>query len=430
LTVNNQRARNAAHCHTLPPDSTAEKRETTLVNETHTHTDDPRRAARPSRRLGLVAALSATAALAACGRSAAKAPAASAAPVDVGVVRLEPTAVTLTRELPGRTSAFRVAEVRARVNGIVLKRFFTEGSDVKEGQKLFQIDPAPYQAALEGAKAALARAEANAANARLQAKRNEELVEDRVVSRQEFENTTATLKTTEADVAAARAAVQVAQINVGYTTVTSPVSGRIGRSAVTEGAYVQAGQATLLATVQQLDPVYVDLTQSTAELMRLRRDLESGKLQAAGSGKAKVRLVTEDGREYGVEGALQFADVTVDPSTGSVALRALFPNPRGELLPGMFVRARLAEGVNPQAILVPQIAVTRDQKGLPTALVVNGEKKVERRQLVTDRAIGDAWLVTSGVAAGDQVIVEGLQKVRPGAVVNPVPAATAKHAAL
>ncbi|HEX9050248.1 MAG TPA: efflux RND transporter periplasmic adaptor subunit, partial [Anaeromyxobacter sp.] len=373
------------------------------------------------------AALAAVAATAACGRSAAK-PAASAGPVEVGVVRLEPTAVTLTRELPGRTSAFRVAEVRARVNGIVLKRFFTEGSDVKEGQRLFQIDPAPYQATLEGARAALARAEANVANARLQAKRNEELVADRVVSRQEYENTAAALKAAEADVAAAKAAVQTAQINVGYTTVTSPVSGRIGRSAVTEGAYVQAGQATLLATVQQLDPVYVDLTQSTTELMKLRRDLEAGKLQAAGAGKAKVRLVTEDGREYGVEGTLQFADVTVDPGTGSVALRALFPNPRGELLPGMFVRARLAEGVSPQAILVPQVAVTRDQKGLPTALVVNADRKVERRQLVTDRAVGDAWLVTAGVQAGDQVIVEGLQKVRPGAVVNPVPAASPKAA--
>ncbi len=397
------------------------------MNETHTSTASGR-AARGLRRVGLVAALTATVALAACSRSAAK-PAASAGPVEVGVVRLEPTSVTLTRELPGRTSAFRVAEVRARVNGIVLKRFFTEGSDVREGQKLFQIDPAPYQAALEGAKAALARAEANVANARLQAKRNEELVEDRVVSRQEYENTSAALKAAEADVAAARAAVQLAQINVGYTSVTSPVSGRIGRSAVTEGAYVQAGQATLLATVQQLDPVYVDVAQSTAELLKLRRDLETGKLQSAGAGRAKVRLVAEDGREYGVEGALQFADVTVDPSTGSVGLRALFPNPKGELLPGMFVRARLAEGVNPQALLVPQVAVTRDQKGVPTALVVNAERKVERRQLVTDRAVGDAWLVTGGVQAGDQVVVEGLQKVRPGAVVNPVPAASTKQAA-
>jgi membrane fusion protein (multidrug efflux system) len=360
----------------------------------------------------------------ACSRQPAGPPG-QAAPVEVGVVTVTPTAVTLTRELPGRTSAFRVAEVRARVNGIVLKRLFTEGSDVKEGQKLFLIDPAPYQAALDGAKAALARAEANVANARLQAERYADLVKDKAVSRQEYENATAALKTADADVAAARAAEQAARINLGYTTVTSPVSGRIGRSAVTEGAYVQAGQATLLATVQQLDPVYVDVTQSTSEVMKLRRDLESGKLQSAGQGKAKVRLVTEDGREYGPEGTLQFADVTVDPSTGSIALRALFPNPKGELLPGMFVRARLDEGVNPQALLVPQPGVTRDQKGLPTALVVTAEKKVERRQLVTDRAVGDAWLVTAGVKPGEQVIVEGLQKVRPGASVNPVPATAA-----
>jgi membrane fusion protein, multidrug efflux system len=365
--------------------------------------------------------LLAAVAVAACSRKPAGPPAQSA-PIEVGVVTVTPTPVTLTRELPGRTSAFRVAEVRARVNGIVLKRLFTEGSDVKEGQKLFLIDPAPYQAALDGAKAALARAQANVANARLQAERNADLVKDNAVSRQEYETAMASLKTADADVAAARAAEQTARINLGYTTVTSPVSGRIGRSAVTEGAYVQAGQATLLATVQQLDPVYVDLTQSTSEVMKLRRDLESGKLQSAGNGRAKVRLVTEDGREYGQEGALQFADVTVDPSTGSIALRALFPNPKGELLPGMFVRARLDEGVNPQALLVPQTGVTRDQKGLPTALVVNSEKKVERRQLVTDRAVGDAWLVTAGVKPGEQVIVEGLQKVRPGALVNPVPA--------
>jgi membrane fusion protein (multidrug efflux system) len=394
---------------------------------TRPDTDPPARRARLAGPARTVLAVAAVAALA-CNRGGAKP--APAGPPEVGVVRLEATPVTLTRELPGRTSAFRVAEVRARVNGIVLKRFFTEGSDVKEGQKLFQIDPAPYQAALEGAKATLARAEVNAANAKLTAQRNEELVADRVVSRQEYENTTAAMKAADAEVAAARAAVQTAQINVGYTTVTSPVSGRIGRSAVTEGAYVQAAQATLLATVQQLDRVYVDLQQSTAELLKLRRELETGKLQAAGAGKAKVRLVTEDGREYGADGALEFADVTVDPSTGSVALRAIFPNPKGDLLPGMFVRARLAEGVNPTAILVPQVAVTRDQKGVPTALVVNAQKKVERRQLVTDRAIGDAWLVTGGVQAGDQVIVEGLQKVRPGAEVNPVPAASPKQASL
>lgn len=366
-------------------------------------------------------------AVAACNRAPAGPPP-PPAPVEVGVVTVTPTAVTLTRELPGRTSAFRVAEVRARVNGIVLKRLFTEGADVKEGQRLFLIDPAPYQAALDGARAALARAEANLANARLQAQRYADLVKDNAVSQQEHDNAMAALKAQEADVAAARAAEQQARINLGYTAVTAPVSGRIGRSAVTEGAYVQASQATLLATVQQLDPVYVDLSQSSAEVMRLRRDLESGRLQSAGAGRAKVKLVTEDGREYGATGALQFTDVTVDPSTGSISLRALFPNPKGELLPGMFVRARLEEGVNPQALLVPQVGVTRDPKGNPIALVVGADRKVERRQLVTDRAVGDAWLVTSGVKPGEQVIVEGLQKVRPGAAVNPVPAGGAQAA--
>jgi membrane fusion protein (multidrug efflux system) len=374
----------------------------------------------------VAALLLSVAGLGGCHRDQKQAP---AGPVEVGVVTIEPTPVTLTRELPGRTSAFRVAEVRARVNGIVLKRLFTEGADVKEGQRLFLIDPAPYQAALDGAKGALARAEANLANVRAVSERDADLVKDNAVSRQEYETSVAALEVAKADVAAARAARDAAQIALDYTVVTSPVSGRIGRSAVTEGAYVQATQATLLAVVQQLDPVFVDLTQSTAEVMRLRRDLESGKLQSAGSGRAKVRLVTEDGHEYGLPGALQFTDVTVDPSTGSVALRALFPNPKAELLPGMFVRARLDEGVNPQALLVPQVGVTRDQKGLPTALVVGADGKVERRQIVADRAIADAWLVTSGVKAGEQVIVEGLQKVRPGAQVKPVPATISRQAA-
>jgi membrane fusion protein (multidrug efflux system) len=344
----------------------------------------------------------------------------------VGVVTISPAPLTLTRELPGRTSAFRVAEVRARVNGIVQKRLFTEGSDVKEGQKLFVIDPAPYEAALDGAKAALARAEATLANALVVASRHVELIKTNVVSQQDHDNALAALKTAEADVAAARAAEQMARINYGFTTVTAPVSGRIGRSAVTEGAYVQAAQATLLATVQQIDPLYVDLTRSADEVLKLRRDFETGKLQGSGKGQAIVRIVTDDGREYPHVGTLQFTDVTVDPGTGSITVRALFPNPKGELLPGMFVRARLVEGTNPEALLVPQAGVTRDQKGVPVALVVNAEKKVERRQLVTDRAVGNAWLVTEGIRPGDQVIVEGIQKVRPGAVVNPVAATGAK----
>ena len=377
-----------------------------------------------ARRVACLTPLLAATLLAACGGKGG--PPAAAGPIEVGVVTITPRPVTLTRDLPGRTSAYRVAEVRARVNGIVLKRLFTEGSDVKEGQRLFLIDPAPYAAALDGASAALARAEANLANARLQGERYADLVKDGSVSRQEYETAMATLKSGEADVASARAAEQAARINLGYTAVTSPVPGRIGRAAVTEGAYVQAAQATLLATVQQLDPIYVDVTQSSSEVLRLRRDLEAGRLVAVGQGLAKVKLVTEDGREYPVPGTLQFADVSVDPGTGSIGLRALFPNPKGELLPGMFVRARLEEGVNPQALLVPQVGVTRDQKGLPVALVVNAEKKVERRQLVTDRVIGDAWLVTDGLKIGDQVIVEGLQKVRPGTLVNPVPAASAR----
>lgn len=379
-----------------------------------------------SHRSTLLVALPLALLAAACGRR--PAAAATTGPVEVGVVTLEPTSVTLTRELPGRTSAYRVAEVRARVDGIVQKRLFAEGSDVKEGQPLFLIDPAPYRAALDAAKAQLARAEARVASARTQAERYTELVRENAVSRQEYDDAIAALKGAEADVAAGQAAVQAARINLGYTTVTSPVSGRIGRSAVTEGAYVQKSAATLLAVVQQLDPVYVDLTQSSAEALRLRRELDEGKLQSAGRGQAKVRLLLEDGREYGLAGALQFADVTVDPSTGSIALRALFPNPRGELLPGMFVRARLDEAVKPEALLVPQQAVMRDRKGVPTALVVNAEKKVERRQLTTERAVGDAWLVSAGVRAGDRVVVEGLQKVRPGAEVSPVEV-TAKHAA-
>jgi len=379
----------------------------------------------PRRPLALLLAAGLAGALA-CDRK----PATAAAPasVEVGVATIQPTAVTLTRELPGRTSAFRIAEVRARVNGIVLKRYFTEGSDVKEGERLFLVDPAPYEAALEGARAALARAEANVANVKIQADRAEDLVKDNAVSRQEYDNAMAALKSGQADVAAAKAAEQQARINLGYTTVTSPVSGRIGRSMVTEGAYVQASQATLLATVQQLDPMYVDVSQSTSEVLRLRRDLESGRLRAAGEGKARVRLVTEEGREYELPGTLEFTDVTVDASTGSISLRALFPNPKGELLPGMFVRARLEEGVNPEALLVPQVGVARDGKGNPFALVVGADRKVERRALVTDRTVGDQWLVTSGVKPGDQVIVEGLQKIRPGSVVSPVPAGGAQAA--
>lgn len=374
-----------------------------------------------------LATLAITAALGACGKDKPAAPPAAAAaqgPVQVGVITVTAQPVTLTRELPGRTSALRIAEVRARVNGIVQKRLFTEGGDVKAGQALFVIDPAPYQAALDSAQAQLARAEAGVTSAQSLADRYATLIQSSAISRQEYDDATSRLKIAQADLAGARAAVKTARINLDYTTVAAPIAGRIGRAEVTEGAYVQQAAATLMATIQQLDRVYVDVTVSSADHARMRRAVESGELQTA-EGAAKVGLLLEDGRAYPEAGTLQFADVSVDPSTGSISLRAIFPNPRGELLPGMFVRARLEEGTDPNAILLAQRAVSRDQAGRPTALVVGKDGKVELRQLVTDRSIGDAWLITSGLAVGEQVIVEGLQKVRPGAAVTPVPAAPA-----
>jgi membrane fusion protein (multidrug efflux system) len=358
-----------------------------------------------------------------CGKKETAAPPAPGA-MEVGVIKVAPSSVTLTRELPGRTSAYRIAEVRARVSGIVLKRLFTEGGDVKEGDILYQIDPAPYQAALDNAKGALARAEADAASARLQANRYKDLIAAKAVSQQDYDNALSAAKAGDAGVAAAQAAVEVAKINLGYTEVAAPIAGHIGRSQVTEGAYVQQGSATLLATIQQIDQLYVDVNESTAEILRMKKELESGQLKSIGKDEARVTLLLEDGSEYSEPGKLEFADVTVDPTTGSIGLRALFPNPRGELLPGMFVRARLEEGVNPSAILVPQLAVTRNQQGQGVAMVVGADSKVEARTLVTERAIGDQWLVKSGLKAGDQVIVNNLQKIRPGVPVKPAPVAT------
>ena len=364
--------------------------------------------------------------VAACGKESSQSakPAGPPPTPEVGVVEVVAKPVTLSRELPGRLSPFRVAEVRARVNGIVQKRLFTEGSDVKAGQPLFKIDPEPYVATLESARAQLLRAEATVESAKSQSERFGKLVETNAVSRQEYEDTVAKLKTAQADVAAARAAVKTAQINVGFTTVDAPIAGRIGRSDVTEGAYVQQAGATLMATIQQLDPVYVDMTWSAAEMMRLRRALDSGELQTI-DGKAKVAIVLEDGREYEQPGALQFADVSVDQGTGSITLRAIVPNPKQQLLPGMFVRARIDEGTMPNALLVPQKAITRDQNARPSALVVGADGTVERRMLETDRAIGDSWVVTSGLKPGEKVIVDGLQKARPGSTVKVVPAGQA-----
>lgn len=359
-------------------------------------------------------------ALAGCGKKEAAKPV--AAPVEVGVITVVPSTVTLTQELPGRTSAFRIAEVRARVSGIVLKRNFKEGDDVKEGQLLYTIDPAPYQAALDSAKANLARANANAAVSRLQADRFSKLIEAKAISQQEYDDVAAAHLAAEADVAAAQASAQTAEINLGYTRVIAPISGRIGLSMVTEGAYVQQGSATLLATIQQLDTLYVDLTQSSTELLRLRRALADGKLQRSSEGGAKVQLLLDDGRTYSEEGTLQFSDVSVNASTNSITIRATFPNPKNELLPGMFVRARLQEGTTSGAILVPQLAISRNTKGDATALVVGAEGKAELRVLQTDRAVGNQWLVSDGLKAGDQVIVQNLQRVRAGAAVKPVPA--------
>ena len=343
-------------------------------------------------------------------------------PLEVSVLTVKPTNVTLTQDLPGRISAFRVAEVRARVNGIVLRRLFSEGSDVKEGQLLYEIDPAPYQAAFDSARGALARAEANVTTARLKEERYKQLLIAKAISKQDYDDAVANAGAFDADVISGKAALQTAQINLGYTKVTSPVAGRIGISQVTEGAYVQTSAANLLATVQQLDPVYVDVTQASGELLRLKRELASGRLKADDSGKARVKLIYETGEIYSEEGSLQFSDVTVNAMTNTVTVRAIFPNPHADLLPGMFVRARLEEGNRPNAILVPQPAVTHNSKGEPTALVVAANGTAELRVLQIPRAVGNQWLVASGLNPGDQVIVDNLQRVRPGAPVKVSPA--------
>ncbi len=355
-----------------------------------------------------------------CNEPAAAAPQGVQAPQEVGVVTLAKEPVTLQRELPGRTSAYRMAEVRARVDGIVLERLFDEGAEVKAGQALFRIDAQPFAAALASAEASLSRAQANAEAQRLVAERYAQLLSERAISRQEHDNAVAAAKASAADVAAGKAAVQVAKINLGYTRVNAPISGRIGRAEVTEGAFVRQGQATLLATVQQLDRMYVDVTQPSSEVLRLQRELAEGKLVRSGDG-AKVRLTLEDGTDYPHEGILQFSDVTVNPTTGSVVLRALFPNPERILLPGMFVRAQLDEGTKPEALLVPQPAVRRDAQGKASVLVVGEDGKVAVRPIVAPRTVGNRWLVSEGLEEGDRVIVEGLQKVRPGVPVNAVP---------
>ena len=347
---------------------------------------------------------------------------AATAPVSkptVTVVTLHPSRVSLTTELPGRVSAYRVAEVRPQVNGVLQKRLFTEGDLAKEGQQLYQIDPEPYQAALSSAEATLAHARAAVEVSRLTVERYKALVEVHAVSRQDYDNAVATLQQAQADVGSGEAAVHTAAINLAYTKMYSPISGRTSRSSVTEGALVTANQPSSLVTVTQLDPVYVDVTQPIATLVRLKRELASGQVRSAGSNKAATNLILEDRSAYEHSGSLQFSEVTVDQGTGSVTLRALIPNPERQLLPGMFVREEIQEGVRQGAVLAPQQGVSHDQKGEPNALVVGPNNTVELRTLVTDRAIGDQWLVTSGLKPGDRIIVEGIQSAKPGAQVVP-----------
>jgi membrane fusion protein (multidrug efflux system) len=373
----------------------------------------------PTLRL-LLSLLLALVMLTGCERSEGAAGNSPPPPVEVAVVTIEPTSVTLTRELPGRVAALRTAEVRARVDGIVEARLFTEGSDVKEGDELYRIEAAPYEAELAAAKANLARAEAAQVNAKLLAERDEQLMKSKVVSQEDHERSLAALRAANAEVAAGRAAVKAAKINLEYTGVSAPIAGRIGHSNVTEGAYVQRSTATLMTTIQQLDTVYVYITQSSVELLRLRRALEANRMQRGE--ETELKLILEDGLEYAEVGTLDFAGATVDESTGSVSLRAVFPNPRRELLPGMFVRAKVEQGTIASALLVPQRGVTRDAKGTAIALVVNADNVVERRELVAERSVDNAWLVSEGLAAGDRVIVEGLQKARPGVRVEVVEA--------
>jgi membrane fusion protein, multidrug efflux system len=348
---------------------------------------------------------------------------APAAKPTVTVVTLRAARVSLTTELPGRVSAYRIAEVRPQVNGVILKRLFTEGDRVNEGQQLYQIDPAPYQAVLGSAEATLARARAAVEVARLTVERYKGLVEVHAVSRQDYDNAVATLQQDQADVASGEAAVRTAAINLAYTKVYSPISGRTGRSSMTEGALVTANQASSLVTVTQLDPVYVDVTQPATTLVRLKRELASGQLLNAGSNQAAARLLLDDSSAYEQPGSLQFSEVTVDEGTGSVTLRAIFPNPSDLLLPGMFVRATIQEGVREGAILAPQQGVTHAPDGTATALVVGADNKVEKRTIELDRALSDYWVVRRGLQGGDRLIVAGVQRVKPGMQVTVVNAA-------
>jgi membrane fusion protein (multidrug efflux system) len=334
------------------------------------------------------------------------------------VVTIAQQAVTLTTDLPGRTSPYRIADVRPQVNGVLQKRLFVEGDDVQAGQQLYQIDPALYQAAYDSALATLAHANAEMASAKALLDRYKALGPSNAISKQDYDNAAASELQAQADIQSGQAAVETAHINLVYTKVLSPITGRTGRS-TTEGALVTANQTSALVTVQQLDPIYVDVPEAMSLMLRLRRELAGGQIKSSGTNQAQVTLTLEDGGSYDQPGQLQFAETTVDPSTGSVTMRAIFPNPQKLLLPGMFVTAHLEEGVNENAILVPQRGVTHNAKGEPTALVVTPDNKVELHVIKTDRALRDQWLVTDGLHVGDRVIVDGLQRAQPGATVAP-----------
>jgi membrane fusion protein (multidrug efflux system) len=342
-------------------------------------------------------------------------------PAEVAVIEVKAGTAVLRSELPGRVSAFQVAEVHPQVNGIVQQRLFTEGSEVKAGDVLYQIDPAPYQAAYDSARAALARAEANLLPVQKRAERFKELSAINAVGQQDLEDATAAAKQVEAEVMAMKAGAETARINLGYTRITAPISGRTGKSSVTPGALAAAYQGPAFTTIQQLDPVYVDSPQSSALLLQLQRNIAANRIKGGTKDQTRVKLLLEDGTPFAPVGTLKFSEVSVDPSTGSQTLRMVFPNPGNVLLPGMYVRAIVEEGVVEQAILVPQRGVTRDPKGNAIAMVVDGTGKVEQRMLQVDRAIGDQWLVREGLKAGDRLILEGLQKIRPGMPVKVVP---------
>jgi membrane fusion protein (multidrug efflux system) len=381
------------------------------------------------RRTPPLLVLAVAALVAACGAKTDTAPAAAGGkgagdgppPAEVGVVTVKPQSVGLVTELPGRLEASRVAQVRARVPGILLKRVFTEGSDVKAGQLLFQIDSAPLQSQVAAVQAQIARAQANVTQATAQAERYKPLVEANAISKQDYINAVAAQKTSEADVAASRANLQSAQINLGYASVTAPISGRIGRALVTEGALVGQGEATQLAVIQQINPMYVNFTQSTTELLNLRRAVESGRFKAAGgAGTAGVAIVLEDGSVYPQPGKLLFSDLSVDPTSGQITLRAEVANPKGLLLPGMYVRVRLEQAETPTGIVVPQQAVQRGSTG-DSVMVVDAEGKVSPRPVKIGTAQGGDWVVLDGLKTGELVMVDGFQKLRGAAPVKPVP---------